>query len=286
MASASTIRYPVLLGLLCATVNGQSVRLYSEFQRVGPDGEIVAADRGIKPREVISPAAPKNAYVTFRVVVEAPPDQTYYLHLGQNPEDLIEFTLYQEQYQQEGEAWVPDKLTKVTLPHGAKLSEGQKAQTYLLDVFIPPKTPMTRIRIEVQLNVGERWIIYPLELRVRDRTGPGGGRPLGPLAPVRARADMSLMAPLRELVCGDALSKNGPVPMDTLRALMMRNVRQDLAMAREREKEEGAGVAAMLLRAGGWENGESFCKARIPAPRGAEWWLRARVYLYQGLLVR
>lgn len=286
MVRIQATRCLLLLALLSAALSGQSVRVYSEFQRVGPDGEVIAADRAGTPREVISPAAPKNAYLTLRLVVEAPPGETYYLHLGQNPEQMVEFMLYQEQYQQEGQAWVPDRIEKVTLPHGAKLSEGQKAQTYLLDIFIPPKTPMTRIRIEVQLNVGERWIIYPMELRVRDRSGPGGGRPLGPVAAAKARADSSLVAPLREYICGDPLSKSGPLPIDTLRAIMIRNMRQDLAMAREREKEEGAGVAAMLLKAGGWESADSFCKARIPAPRGVEWWLRARVYLYQGLLVR
>lgn len=280
------MRYLLLLALPGAPVWGQALRVYSEFVRVGPDGEIVAADRGVKPREIISPAIPKNAYLTLRLAVEAPPGVTYYLHMGQNPEKMVEFTLYQEQYQQEGEAWVPDRLEKMALPHGAKLSEGQKAQTYLLDVFVPPTTPMTRIRIEVQLNVGEQWIIYPMEVRVRDRTGPGGGRPLGPLPAVKARADAALTAPLREYLCGDPLSAKGPVALDTLRAVLVRNMRQDLAMARAREKEEGAGVAAMLLKAGGWESAESFCKARALSARGPEWWLRARTYLYQGLPVR
>jgi hypothetical protein len=282
----ASVRFVALLALAGSALPAQDLRVYSEFVRVGPDGEIVAADRIAKPREIISPAALKNAFVTLRLVVAAPPDATYYLHLGQNPEDLVDLTLYQEQYQQVGEAWVPDRLERVTLPHGARLSEGQNVQTYLLDIFVKPKTPMTRIRLEIQLNVGQGWTIYPLELRVRDRSGPGGGRPLGPLPAVAARADMAVIAPLREYLCGDALSTRGPVPLTTLRALLVRNMRQDLAAAREREKEEGAGVPAMLLKAGGWADAESFCKARGPAPAGAEWWLRARNYLYLGLPVR
>ncbi len=280
------MRVLALLAVAGGAVNAQSVRLYSEFVRVGPDGGLVAADGVTKPQEILSPVALKNAFVTLRVVVEAPPDSTYYLHLGQNPEDYLEMNLYQEHYEQLGEAWVPDRIEKVQLPHGARLSEGQTVQTYLLDIFVKPNTPMTRIRVEVQMNVGDGWTIYPLEMRVRDRSGPGGGRPLGPLPAVSARSDMALIAPLREYLCGDKLSTRGPVPLTTLRAILVRNMRQDLAAAREREKEEGAGVALMLMKAGGWPDTESFCKARRPAPIGTEWWLRARTYLYQGLPVR
>lgn len=280
-------RSAALLALAGGALFAQNVRLYSEFVRVGPDGEIVVPDKVDKPREIISPAAQKNAYVTLRVAVEAPPGIVYYIHLGQNPENLVEMTLYQEIYEPLNEGtFIPDKIQKVSLPHGAKLSEGQKVQTYLLDIFVPPKTPMTRIRLEVQLNVGDGWTIYPLELRVRDRTGPGGGRPLGPLPALKARADTTILAPLREYVCGDPLSKRGPVALDTARGLMLRNIRQDLAMAREREKEEGAAVQSMLLKAGGWAGNEAFCQSKGLPANGPEWWLRVRNYLYQGLAVR
>jgi hypothetical protein len=280
-------RTVALLALAGGALSAQNVRVYSEFVRVGPDGEVVAPDKVEKPREIISPAAQKNAFVTVRVAVEAPADTIYYIHLGQNPEKLVEMTLYQELYEPAGDgAFIPDKVQKVSLPHGAKLSEGQKVQTYLLDIFIPPKTPMTRIRLEVQLNVGDGWTIYPMELRVRDRTGPGGGRPLGPMPAVKARADAAILAPLREYVCSDPLSKRGPVALDTARGLMLRNIRQDIAMAREREKEEGAGVQAMLLKAGGWPSSEAFCQSKGLPANGPEWWLRVRNYLYQGLPVR
>ncbi len=285
LLSAPT-RILALLAAASSALCAQNLRIYSEFVRVGPDGSVVAADQNARPREIISPAVLKNSHLTLRVVVEAPQDTPYYLHLGQNPEDLLEMSLYQEQYQQIGEAWFPDRLDKVTLPHGAKLSNGQNIQSYILDVFVPPKTPMTRIRLEIQLNVGSGWTIYPLEVRVRDRSGPGGGRPLGPLPAVAARSDMAVIAPLREYLCGDKLSTRGPVPLDTLRALLVRNMRQDLATAREREKEEGAGAAQMLMRAGGWPSVEDFCKARGPSPGGVEWWLKARNYLYLGLPVR
>jgi hypothetical protein len=41
-----------------------------------------------------------------------------------------------------------------------------------------------------------------------------------------------------------------------------------------------------LLKAGGWTGVEQLCGQRQRAPRGAEWWLRFRDYLYQNLPVR
>lgn len=279
-------RYAALLALAGSAASAQGLRVYSEFVRVGPDGEIAAPDRGGKPREVISPAVLKNTHLTLRVAIEAPPGVPYYIHIGQNPDKLMEATLYQEQYEQGNGGYIPDRLIRMDLPHGAKLAEGQKVQTYLLDIFVLPKTPMTRIRLEFQLNVGDRWTIYPLEIRVRDRAGFGGGRPLGPLPAVRARTDAAILAPLREMYCGDARSRRGPVELDTARALLVRNIREDLAIARDKARTEGAGVAAMIMKAGGWESPDAFCQAKGPAPGGAEWWMRVRNYLYQGLPVR
>jgi len=35
---------------------GQDLRVRSEFQRPGPDGEVVAVDKVERPREILSPA--------------------------------------------------------------------------------------------------------------------------------------------------------------------------------------------------------------------------------------
>jgi hypothetical protein len=67
--------------------------------------------------------------------------------------------------------------------------------------------------------------------------------------------------------------------LGSLRAVILRNTLQDLALARR----ERAASVPQLWRAGGWDSRESFCQGSAPAPRGPEWWLRVRGFLYQGL---
>ncbi len=167
----------ILLAAASIALSGQRLLVYSEFQRVKPDGEVVAADRVDHRREILSPAVIRNAYTTLRVVVEAPPGKPYHLYVGQNPDDTVQCTLYQEEYSRVGNEWVPDKVRMVMLPHSAVLGTDQKVQTYLLDVWVPESTPAARFRLEVQLNVGDRWIIYPMEVRVMKETGPGHMQP-------------------------------------------------------------------------------------------------------------
>ena len=273
----------MVLAAAGTSLSGQSVRVYSEFQRVAPDGKVVTADRVERSREIISPAAPKNGWLTLRVVIEAPAATQYHLHFGQNPENTAQYTLYKELYTKAGEEWVADRLEKLSPPHSAMLQEGQKAQTYLLDVFIPPRTPQARFRLEAQLNVGDRWIIYPLEIRVRDVAGPGKLEAKGALPDPQARADAALYGPLREYLCAEK-APAAKQPLETARAILLRNALQDLEIAKWREKDETKdGVAGMLTRASGYSDLATFCKSKAPAPRGSEWWLRARDYLYQGV---
>ena len=71
--------------ILCASavlVSAQDVRVYSELTRIDPFGNVVKADRGDEPREILSPAVPRNAYSTFRVVISAAPGTEFTLHAG------------------------------------------------------------------------------------------------------------------------------------------------------------------------------------------------------------
>lgn len=280
---AVSIRILLTLAVAGNCLYGQRLRVYTEFQRVTPDGAVAAADRGDRPREIISPAVPRNAWLTLRVVVEAPPGKQYYLYIGQNPEKMARAALYQETYTRVGDEWVADKLKKVDQPTGGLMAQGQKAQSYLLDVFIPPRTPAGRFRLEAQLNVGDHWIIYPMEVRVRDIAGSGRSDAYGWVPGPAARADAVATGPMREYLCGQKTG-GADQPLDNVRAISLRNVLQDLEIARSREASETkAGVGAMLVKAAGYDSVETFCKSKDAAPRGAEWWMRARDYLYQGL---
>lgn len=272
----------ILLAAASIALSGQRLLVYSEFQRVKPDGEVVAADRVEHRREILSPAVLRNAYTTLRVVVESPPGQPYHLYVGQNPDDTVQCTLYQEEYTRVGAEWVPDKVRMVMLPHSAVLGTDQKVQTYLLDVWTPESTPAARFRLEVQLNVGDRWIIYPMEVRVMKEAGPGHTLPPEELPPLSPRVDEAV----KDSACDflqDTPAQGAGGMMGRTMAFLIRNVRQDLRLAQSRPK---ADVQELFLRLSGFPAVDALCKGSQPAPAGAEWWLRVRDNFYQGLPVR
>jgi hypothetical protein len=278
---------PLLLVLAAAGVpaSGQGLRILSEFQRVRPDGQVVNVDRVEKPREILSPAVVRNGWLTLRVVVQAPAGESYTLFIGQNPEDSARVALYQEKYTRVGEEWVADAVTPVKLPVGAALAPEQSVQTYLLDIFIPGTAPEGRFRLEAQLNVGDRWVIAPLEIRVQAARVSAVLGNSGAPAPPEKRADASLAGPVREYVCGT--KEETASNLDREAGFTLRNARQDMALARQKEGAEGHEiVVGNLLRAAGLSDSKALCTSNAPAPRGAEWWLRFRDYLYQGSRVQ
>ena len=76
----------VLCGLFLSVGLGQ-ITVVSEFQRMDPFGQTVREDLQDSQREILSPAVARNAFASFRVVVDIPAGKPYYLHVGLNPED-------------------------------------------------------------------------------------------------------------------------------------------------------------------------------------------------------
>jgi hypothetical protein len=276
----------ILLAAGSLALSGQRVLVYSEYQRVRPDGEVVKADRVERRREILSPAVARNAWATFRVSVGVPSGSPYTLHIAQNPENYVQTAFYQEEYARQGDEWAPDRVKPVELPVNAVLSEGQKVQTYLLDLFVPETAAEGRFRLEVQLYAEGRWVIYPLEVRVTGVAAQEKEAARGPLAAAEARADASVTAALRAELCGRGMAAE-KAEMDTARAFVARNARQDLRLAKARARESGREMVEwQMIKAGGWASKAALCESRGEAPGGAEWWLRARGYLYQGLAVK
>ena len=270
----------LLLAASGAALCGQRVSVWSEFQRLRPDGEVVAADRVAARREILSPALVRNGWVSLLFSVEAPAAENYTVYIAQNPDTTAKAAIYQLEYSEHGGEWVPDGLKAVAQPVQAALSEGQKTQLYLLDLFLPADTPVERFRLEIQLHAAGRWTIYPMEMRPVETVAPAAAPLRGVLAPVAARADETLRLALRDALCGAGA---GPVQrLDSLRAVTLRNALQDLAIAAGGGGEVSGSLLERLPRAGGWKSKEEFCASERPAPRGAEWWLRVRDHLYQG----
>ncbi len=277
-----TVARIAVFGFTTLLLKGQSVSVYSEFRRVDPSGEIVESDRGGTPREILSPALPRNGWSSFRVVVSAPPGKDYYLHIGQNPEAAVEATVFREVHERHGGRLIPDGLEKVELPHRGTIPEPRgrarrTVDTFWMDVFVRGDAPIRRVRLELQLNVGEEWFIYPLELRVMHPVIPKLPELSVPLATVTGSADLMAVAALKAGLCGGARS---PAAVGTSpRSRIRRNALQDVALARSLEESLGRRkVRDGILAALGASDEKSWCAAEplVPAP---EAYLKVRDFL-------
>ena len=191
----------ILMLAWAAAAWGQPLSVYSEFARIGSDGNVVAPET---PREILSPALARNAFASFQVVIQAPAGTRSWLYVGQNPENAVKVTLYRES---------GDALQPVNLPY-----EADGTQALWMDVWVDRDAPVQRIKIEPELNIHDDWVIYPMEARVTDARVP----------------DDSKAGPMRTYLCGGAVPS---VTTDVAR-LRLRNSRQDAAIAGRVSKDE------------------------------------------------
>ena len=264
---------PILIGALAATaLRAQSLEIYSEFQRVDPFGSIVAIDRAEHPREILSPAVPRNGYASYHVVVSVPPKTNYLLYVVTNPLDACRVALYKERFVKTGRGWIPDTLAEVNrlpdfgvMPDPDEDIPGQNTRVYLLDVWIPPDANPGRFRLEAQLKVGT-WIVRPMEVRViparvPDRSAGRDPNRVAALPRIEEGADAAATAVLNAYI-SEAFNPTLVQPL-TVREIIRRNAMQDMALAASPEALE-------KLRKG------------LPSRKtlGAEWYLRIRDLVY------
>ena len=279
--------------VLSPRLHAQTLRIYSEFQRVDPYGNILQIDRARNPREILSPAVARNAYFSFQVAVTAPPNTNYFLYVLTNPGDQFRVALYQEQFVQRNEQWIPDTLEPLrlpcfgTMPDAALGLPGQTTRVYLLDVWVPPETLVRRVRLEVLLKTGG-WVVAPMEVRVvkarvPENSGSAAADIAGPLPAIEERADASAWGPVADFLSG--VPENAGREFPTLRAIIRRNAAQDMALARSIESSRHPRAASLdiLLSAGRallgmWSNNPAFSDES-----GAEWYLRVRDLLLRSV---
>ncbi len=199
-------------------------RFLSEFRRVGSDGGIVASDAAGAPREIISPAIVRNGYTSFHLVVKGPPGVNFMLYIASNPDRVLRPVLYRVSN--------GDRLEALKgLSEPGKFNE-RGVGVYWLDLWTPASTPVRRIRVEAQLNVGQDFVISPLELRVQPGTVPAQALP----TVARKTGGNSAAAPfalLAQTLCGE--TPTAGVMADPLSVLtkIMRNAGQDMLLARK-----------------------------------------------------
>src|SRR5580765_571122 len=99
--------------VFAAAAGAQTVEIYSEFQRPDPFGGIVAADRGQRPREILSPAIARNGFASLHIAVSVPRNESYFLYSVPNPVTACRVALYKERFVKTRSGWIPDKLVEL-----------------------------------------------------------------------------------------------------------------------------------------------------------------------------
>jgi hypothetical protein len=226
----------------------------------------VPADRGWRPREILSPAVARNGHASFHVAVTVPQGEPYRLFMAMNPADACRVTLYRERFVRTADGWTPDILLELArtddsgaVPDPDQKIEGQTTRVYLLDVWIPPDAPVRRFRLEMQLKTAD-WIIRPLEFRVSEARYPelaSTGRPVSLPPPDRGSDAAALAGLLNPQAAPD------PRP-GAVREIIYRNALQDAALAAARNEN-------LLLRAI-----RLIGQTAAYRPWGAEWYLQLR----------
>jgi hypothetical protein len=249
-----------------------ALRVYSEFQRVDPFGDVLAVDRAVSPREILSPAVVRNGYASFHVVVTTRPKETYFLAVQSNPADVFEWSIYEERLVRRGAAWIPDVLHELRSPYFGAMPDpdstvpGQTTRAYLLDVWVPPETPVGTVRLEVLVKIG-LWSVYPMEVRVLPAHVPDRPFTMRPpaLPPPELDASAAVWGPLAAWLAGGVeTASDAPT---SVRAVIRRNAAQDMALARPELRAQILGMA--------WNGG-------LSSSLGAEWYLRVRDLVYRG----
>ncbi|MBY0503009.1 MAG: hypothetical protein K2X03_03800 [Bryobacteraceae bacterium] len=220
-----------MLPLMALAWFSAQIEVYSEFRRIGPDGEIVKPDQGGTVRELLSPAVARGGHASFHIVVKGAAGLDYTLYIGQNPEGHARATLYRELFDANG---LPDRLELIKAgfqgPHEGRIPEGQSAEVFWLDVEYPATAAVERVKVEPQLWAGSHWIVYPMEVRLIEAQLKSLAADRDPGVAVDARAESAAFVALRQHLCGlPALPVSVGPP--TIRRFIYRNAREVLARA-------------------------------------------------------
>ena len=257
----------------CGALRGQQIRIFSEFQRIDPFGNVAEPDRGLGPREILSPAMARNGHLSVHVAVTVPAGTNYLLYAAANPADIVKLTVYREYFQPCGGDFCPDWIVEQPTPAFGAMPEsiyemqGQTTRCYLLDIWATPDTPPRRVRVEALLKVGT-WLVAPMEIRV-----------MAPTVPENAMTMESLTAPFDGPSSATAefqLARwlSGQPPVLPLRILRLSDIEQ-------RNAAEDMLLASSIRPSIPDLNLLSWHSALWPGNLwGAEWYLRIRDFLY------
>ena len=281
-----SVNRAALLLLLAGPVPAQSLRVLSEFQRVDPFGEVVAADRTPQPREILSPGVARNAFASFQIAATVPERTPFFLFVQTNPPDIFQISLYEELYVKTGAGWIPDALQPAKVPAFGALPylpspiPKQTTLSYWLDLWVPADASVQRVRLEVLMKIGSGWVMYPMEVRVLPAVVPTVPDHHAALPLITARADASVWSSFRNFLCN--ARETGRDERLSTRRLIHRNAIQDLALARSLDAAHQGDVRAAIVRRIGLGDRARWCQSPLAAGElDTEWSLRVRDLLYR-----
>lgn len=176
--SGVPLRSILLLLLTLAAASAQEIRVVSEFQLADPFDRYLQRPEGSPdPREILSPAVPRGGFISFRIIVDPGPRANgillngYQLHVGVNPDNVIAVAVYREVFGEIDGQWRPVKLEDAKpiyiVERGSRDPlPNQKVHTYWVDIYVKPDAKPQRMKVQPEILVGNRWIEYPIELRL------------------------------------------------------------------------------------------------------------------------
>jgi hypothetical protein len=235
----------VLLALTAGAICAQTVQVYSEFAQINDTGDVVAPEN---PREILSPAAARNAFSSFQIAIQVPKGTKFLVYMGQNPDDAVKVTLYRRR---------AGKLEPVELPYS-----GESSQVLWIDLWVDANAPVRRVKIEPQVGIAGDWITYPMEVRVMEPVVPESAAPTPGVA--------SPFEVMRAFLCGTKVRLvANPIPVGA--DLLFRNAQQDVSLA----------AAGSLPLRDEMKKAIGGCSANPPVD--PEFYLRLRDYLFTPL---
>jgi hypothetical protein len=147
--------------------------------------------------------------------------------------------------------------------------------TFWLDVHIPRGAKVERIKVDPQLWIDDRWLSYPMEVRVVAAEVHGDLTRLGEPAPINFPIDASAQRVWRRKYCSISETNSRKNAL-TVRDLVERNARQDAALL-------GRSTVEDITRILGISDAVQFCReAYVPSPKGPENYLRLRDRILRG----
>lgn len=268
------------------------IRIYSEFERFDPFGKPVPADRDMSPREILSPAMPRNGHLTVHVVVTAPAGTNYFLYTSTNPPGILDMRLYREYFTRCGDGYCPDWLAEQRTPAFGAMPESahnisdpamdrQTTRCYLLDIYAPAATPPRFVRVEALLKVGT-WLVAPMEVRIVAPVVPPQKPSLirEDIAPVDASSSATAQRQLTLYLNGSM--PEWPVQTLRVRDFIQRNAAEDMLLGRALQRDSGRFFPELNLLSWWPLVYSGFGRPGLGETRlGAEWYLKVRDFLYR-----